>query len=135
MYEQNCCPSIGSGFSQFKLTQRHKMASKVCALFSPKYLNKKITYYFQQNCCFIKRKLQPILLYTNSLTTMYIQTNQEQGQGHYKVKTHISLFNSRNSLFNSRNSTICIYLDLEMSAKRHFHTYEVNTMLVYIHIK
>ena len=50
MYKQNYYHSIGAGFSQIKAnTKTHKMASKVCALFSPKYSNKKLIHYVQQN--------------------------------------------------------------------------------------
>ena len=109
-YKQNYCPLIGTGFSYFNLTQRHIRWPQRCAPCSAQSTQiRKWLIIFNKTAALLKM-LQPIHLYTYSSTNIDIQTNQEQGQGHYKVKIPISLINSR-------NSTICLYLDSKISTK------------------
>ena len=91
MYKQNYYHLIGAGFSQTKAnTKTHKMTSKVCALFSPKYSKKKLIHYVQQNCCFIKKittysVLHKIFTYNIDLDRLRARSRSLKGQNTYFI--------------------------------------------------
>jgi len=85
------------------------MASKVCALFSLKYSKEKMIHYFQQNCCFIKSVITYFAVHIIFDYNGYLDQSRAS-QGHFKVKTPISLVYSR-------ESAICIYLESDIIAK------------------